>query len=371
MKSWIAAAVVGTCAMAAHAQWQMQDSATTASLRGIHSLGKGVAWASGTSGTVLRTEDDGYLWQKCTVPPGAEKLDFRAVQGFDANIAIVMSSGKGDLSRLYKTTDGCQTWKLLFTNPDKDGFWDALSMGQNGMGTILGDPAQGRFTLFSTHDGGKHWIRQVGKGLNADGAVEGAFAASNSSLEESIPGIPLFVTGGKRGAAAYVQSSTVVCLDSCSDEEMNFDGRKDQWTRMPIPVGNATEASGAFAVGARKAGYTEILVAVGGDYTRPDAAESTAAFTTKPTKQWQPATSMPHGYRSSVAYDERHKAWITVGTNGTDVSFDDGKTWKPLTPGRNDQAGADRNWNALSLPFVVGPKGRIAVLRPEALENAK
>ncbi len=106
------------------AQFDIEDSNTTASLRGIHNVGGGVAWASGTNGTVLRTEDGGYLWQTCTIPPEAEKLDFRGIQAFDENTAIVMSSGKGDLSRLYKTTDGCQTWKLLFTNPDKEGFWD-------------------------------------------------------------------------------------------------------------------------------------------------------------------------------------------------------------------------------------------------------
>ena len=61
-------------------------------------------------------------------PPDAEKLDFRGVQGIDRNTAIAMSSGKGDLSRLYKTTDACKTRKLIFTNPDKDGFWDALQI---------------------------------------------------------------------------------------------------------------------------------------------------------------------------------------------------------------------------------------------------
>ena len=95
------------------AQFQLQTSNTTADLRGIDNVGNGVAWASGTNGTVLRTEDGGYVWQTCAIPPGAEKLDFRGIQAFDANTAIVMSCGKGDHSRLYKTTDGCHTWKLL------------------------------------------------------------------------------------------------------------------------------------------------------------------------------------------------------------------------------------------------------------------
>jgi photosystem II stability/assembly factor-like uncharacterized protein len=87
-------------ATTAHAQFQIQNSHTTASLRGIHSIGNGVAWASGTEGTILRTTDEGATWQSCTTPPDAEKLDFRGIQAFDQNTAIVMSSGKGDLSRL-------------------------------------------------------------------------------------------------------------------------------------------------------------------------------------------------------------------------------------------------------------------------------
>src|ERR1700728_4064648 len=130
-----------------HAQFDIEESQTTASLRGIHNVGGGVAWASGTNGTVLRTEDGGYLWQTCNIPPGAEKLDFRGIQAFDENPAIVMSSGKGDLSRLYKTTDGCRTWKLLFTNPDKEGFWDAMQFSDRNHGFLLGDPVSNSFVL--------------------------------------------------------------------------------------------------------------------------------------------------------------------------------------------------------------------------------
>ena len=114
----------------ASAQWTLQTSNTTADLRGIHNVGNGVAWASGTNGTILRTEDGGYVWQSCSIPPGAEKLDFRGIQAFDANTAIVMSSGPGDQSRLYKTTDGCHSWKLIFTNPDKGGFWDTILLNR-------------------------------------------------------------------------------------------------------------------------------------------------------------------------------------------------------------------------------------------------
>ena len=46
-----------------------------------------------------------------------------------------------------------------------------------------------------------------------------------------------------------------------------------------------------------------------------------------------------------------------------------GPVSKPvLKPTAQDTPDADKNWNALSLPFVVGPKGRIGKLRPEALK---
>ena len=51
------------------AQWTIQQSHTTASLRGIHALGNGIAWASGTEGTVLRTTDDGTTWQPAPPHP--------------------------------------------------------------------------------------------------------------------------------------------------------------------------------------------------------------------------------------------------------------------------------------------------------------
>ncbi|MGA7858923.1 MAG: hypothetical protein WCA11_13395, partial [Terracidiphilus sp.] len=139
--------------------WQMQESGTTAGLRGIDSVDGTVAWASGTGGTVLRTIDGGAHWEHCATPDADKDgatLDFRGVQAWDAQTAIVMASGPGDKSRLYKTTDGCKTWTLLFINPDApDGFWDAFvanftDTGSNDVckagspmieGAILGDPA--------------------------------------------------------------------------------------------------------------------------------------------------------------------------------------------------------------------------------------
>jgi photosystem II stability/assembly factor-like uncharacterized protein len=145
--------------------WVMETSGTTAGLRGIHAVGGGVAWASGTNGTVLRTEDGGYMWQRCAVPPRAEKLDVRGIWAWDADTAIIMSSGTGDQSRIYQTTDGCSHWKLMFTNPDANGFWDAMVFRDHKHGYLVGDAVRGRIALFTTNDGGKTWTRSAAPGL--------------------------------------------------------------------------------------------------------------------------------------------------------------------------------------------------------------
>ncbi len=327
----------------ARAQWTLQTSNTTADLRGIHSIGNGVAWASGTSGTVLRTEDGGYVWQSCSVPPGAEHLDFRGIQGFDANTAIVMSSGKGELSRLYKTTDGCHSWKLLFTNPDKDGFWDAILLNRfDKEGELLGDPVDGRFAFWETKDRGESWSRTKWTGLDAL-TDEGAFAASNSSLflnEEFATG---FVTGGPSGGRIFTNEGQ-------SDTE--------PFKAHALPLASGSAGAGGFSIYARD---WCCWVVVGGDYGAPDKSSGTAAYTHDGGKVWLSSVTMPHGYRSSVAYDKSNKTWIAVGPNGTDISVDDGRNWQTVKPnlGRHEDADADKNWNAISLPFVVGPKGRI------------
>ena len=333
------------------AQWEMEESHTSASLRGIVNVGGGAVWASGTEGTVLRSVDDGHLWETCAIPPGAEKLDFRGIQAWDKDSAIVMSSGPGDQSRAYKTTDGCQSWRLVFTNPDKEGFWDAIQFQTKSWGWILGDPVNHRFVLLTTFDGGLHWqpVRQAGLAAKAEA---GAFAASNSLI---VPELPLLF-GTARGWLYQGNSTCTMGLvqdhpESCLDL---YD-----FVRVRIPIAHDSDAAGIFSLAQSNLAF----VAVGGDYRFPDRSQDTAAFLVFPDQHWQAARTPPHGYRSAVAYDATQKLWVTVGPNGTDISTDDGRNWRPLKPSATDPPDADKNWNALSLPFVVGPHGRIGRFR--------
>jgi hypothetical protein len=294
-----------------------------------------------------------------------------------------MSSGKGDLSRLYKTTDACKTWMLVFTNPDKDGFWDALYVrpGFEGwkaprgtgaspnVGIVIGNPVDGRFALFiSENNLLNRWLRMTA----LDGAPslrfptphstsEGLFAASNSILVGDEASTLRFVTGGDKGAYFYSTKWHLHAL---------FDYATASFMTKRLPLTSGASAGALSFAADHDCNLRPIcsLVVVGGDYKKPDDPIGTSAWSTDNGDHWKVAATPPHGYRSSVAYDATTKTWITVGPNGTDISHDDGRNWTALKPTAQDPPDADKNWNALSLPFVVGPNGRIGKLRPEALK---
>jgi hypothetical protein len=305
------------------------------------------------------------------------------VQAWDEQTAIVMASGPGEKSRLYKSTDGCGTWRLLLKNTDPDGFYDAFWLNTiDGEGMLLGDPVKGRFTILETQNGGASWKPDGNRSLQTHRLPMAAFAASNGSIGKASrgegdtggPGVdsfPGFVTGGKNGAFLIER------WEGASHGRARFShGRYASslssldWNRRPVPLAMGTEGSGAFALALRHTGsacsdcgFGEYwhLVAVGGDYSKPSETAGTAAFSDSDGGwTWSASSTPPHGYRSAVQWSEALKLWITVGTNGSDVSRDDGKTWQPLDNG---------NWNALSLPFVVGPGGRIARLNRAALQS--
>lgn len=319
-------------ALPAIAQWQKQNIGTTASLRGLSVVSDQVIWASGTGGTFLRTTDGGKTWKKGTVPD-AIKLDFRDVEAFDANTAYLLSIGNGENSRIYKTTDGGDTWQLQYKNTDEKAFFDAFAFWDRNSGIAMSDPVNGRYYLLSTKDGGKTWKALDTSKMPAAIDGEAAFAASGTCLIVNGKTDVYLVSGGK--AARVFHSKN----------------RGKTWTVVESPLVKGGDGTGIFSIAMRDA---KNGVIVGGNYVKPNEETANLAFTTDGGKTWVENKGM-FGYRSGVSYIDKQTI-IAVGSSGSTLSNDGGKTWKiidTLSYNAVQAKGAAAIW-------AVGDKGMVA-----------
>jgi photosystem II stability/assembly factor-like uncharacterized protein len=132
-----------------------QNSGTTNGLIAVWPVNPRVVWASGRAGTFTVTTDGGQTW-RAGVVPGAEALQFRDVQAFNANVAYLMSIGtSGDPTefRIYKTEDGGATWTIQFENQNPNAFYDGFAFWTPHRGIAHSDSVNGVFPDLRTTDG--------------------------------------------------------------------------------------------------------------------------------------------------------------------------------------------------------------------------
>ncbi|MEJ7861246.1 MAG: hypothetical protein WKF90_06360 [Pyrinomonadaceae bacterium] len=316
----------------ADAQWIKQTIDSKASLRGLSVVSEKVVWASGTGGTFLKTVDGGKTWTNGKVP-GAEKLDFRDVEAFDADTAYLLSIGSGENSRIYKTSDGGRSWNLQFTNTNKKAFFDALAFWDRNNGIAMSDPVEGKYLLISTGDGGANWkVLDRSRMPNAKEG-EAAFAASGTCL----------VASGK----------TNVFLVSGGNDARVFrsNDRGLSWLVVDTPLVRGTAGSGIFSIAMQN--KTRGVI-VGGNYEKPNDITNNLALTNDGGKTWNLSKGL-NGYRSGAVFVDQ-KTLIAVGSSGSDVSFDAGKSWKNIDR-ENYNAVSAQGKNAI---WAVGANGLIA-----------
>jgi photosystem II stability/assembly factor-like uncharacterized protein len=314
---------------AVSAQWVKQPVDTAASFRGLSIVNEKTVWASGTGGTVIRTVDGGKTWNVMTVA-GAEKLDFRDIEAFDAKTAYVLSIGNGDASRIYKTVDGGANWKLQFTNSDQNAFFDAIACWDRNNCMAMSDPVKNKYVLFGTTDGEK-WTEVATDKMAYAKDGEAAFAASGTCL----------ITQGK---------NSVYLVSGGSDARVfRSHNRGLTWFVADTPMAKGTPGSGIFSI----AMYGEkIGVIVGGNYEKPDEAQGSLAFTRDGGRSWTSGSGLT-GYRSAVAHVDS-KTIVAVGPKGTDITRDSGSTWNKF---------GSENLNAVAAKrrtvWAVGPAGAV------------
>lgn len=302
------ALAAGLIAPALTVNWTPQTSGVTARLRGVSAASERVVWASGSGGTILRSADAGDTWTKLTPPPDTARLDFRDIDAVGDDVAYVLSIGNGATSRIYKTTDAGATWIPELLNQDPDVFLDAMTFSEATHGLAMSDSHDGHFAIFTTSDG-KAWTRIPDAALPPALPNEGCFAASGTNI--AMLGSNIWIGTGASTKARVLHSAN----------------RGKTWTVADTPLA-ANATSGIYSIAFRDAQHG---VVVGGDYSKESAAVDNAAWTADGGKTWTLVKDHNvSGFRSVVSYVPGTHSLIAVGPQGSDVSDDDGRTWRAI-----------------------------------------
>jgi photosystem II stability/assembly factor-like uncharacterized protein len=319
--------------------WHDVTTGTTAHFRGLSALSANKVWVSGYSasgGVVMRTLDRGATWQDVSPAGQPATLQFRDIEAFSANRAVILSSGTGPDSRIYRTTDGGQTWTLVFQNNDPNAFYDCMTFLDRRHGLALSDPVNGKFRILATADGGRSWQVRSTAGMPGALAGEFAFAASGTCLV-SAGGRAWFASGG--GSAARVFTSA--------------DGGRT-WSVVDTPVPSGPTA-GIYSLAFKDRRHG---IAVGGDFVTPTVAPDAAAVSHDGGRTWRTSAVVPGEYRSGAAWVAGSTA-LAVGPTGSDLTFDGGRTWTLFDTGSFDAVACATHGAC----WASGEQGRVAVLQ--------
>ena len=297
------------------------------SIRGLDVFSESCAWISGSGGEYCYTNDAGESWTQGVVK-GAESLDFRDVRAFGEKSALLMSAGPGQASRIYKTTDGGDSWKMCYQNEDPAGFFDGMDFLNDKEGVIFSDPVDNKLNLLFTKDGGETWNRLNPATLPEIKEGEYAFAASGTSIMYDWEGGIWIATGG---SVARIWHG------------FSIDG---PWEISTPPAIHGDAAAGLFSIAPR----SDIKrIAVGGNYQKTDETGSNVVLWDEEGLGW----FVPEGGKS-LPFMEcvrwlSSKAVVAVGPPGVFFSPDEGHSWDNIS---------DLGFHT----FDVSEKGRIGWL---------
>lgn len=311
------------------------DSGHKVSLRGLSVVNNDIVWASGTAGTVARSTNGGASFEWLTVP-GYEKRDFRDIEAFDENTAVIMAVDAPAI--ILKTTDGGKAWKAVYVDTTKGMFLDAMNFSGK-RGVVVGDPLDNYIFLAYTKDGGDTWHKLDAKASNLKVQKDEAFFASSG-------------TNVKLVTDAVINTNPMLIVSGGSRARLIID---DKLYEMPLLQGANSQGANSIDVMGSQA------IVVGGDFAHDTVTSGNCVLfniTGSDPVFTRPATP-PHGYRSCVAFLTKKKL-ITCGTSGVDISNDCGYNWQLISTQSFHVCQKAKRGEAV---FLAGAGGRIAKLQ--------
>ncbi|KAF4915611.1 Ycf48-like protein [Colletotrichum viniferum] len=307
---------IGISPRHANLTWEILPTGSKQQFRGLSPVSDKIAWVSGTNGTVLLTTDGGASWSSVgpSLAPEDAELQFRDVQAFSAEKAVILSIGEGADSRVYITNDGGASWTQTFGNEEAAAFFNCVDFEDEERGLAVSDPVDGKFRLIETVDGGKSWEIVDSSGMAP--ALEGEFG--------------------------FAASGT--CISTAAGRWYLASGGVDPGRVFRSADGHNWDVSGSAVAGGASAGVFSVQfkdnlngIAVGGDFNVANGSAYTSSWSEDGGATWTASEAFPGGYRSGSSWAPGLcNVAVAVGPSGSDVTVDGGRTWRTFDTGSFD-----------------------------------
>lgn len=307
------------------------------SLRGLSVVNDSVIWVSGSKGYVGISTDAGLHWNFKQIHP-YDSAEFRDIEAFDANTAIVMSSVQP--ACIIKTTDGGINWKEVYRDNRPEAFLDGMDFNSENA-VCIGDPIGNTFLTLYSFDKGESWNVADEKKQPQAKKDMAAFAASGTCIQILKNNTIVFGTGG------------------------NFPGliqykfNKKHFNSYQLPLDTVGASIGIFSLyfSDKKNGFIVV-----GDYTKPADSSDVFYATKNGGKSWHKAQKSPGGYRSCITQISDNML-ICCGTSGVDIAMINGNIkWQNV--GMDGYNSVQKAKSGFAV-YLVGNDGKVGKLVQE------
>ncbi len=129
--------------------WEIVTSPVTTALSAVCIVNRTNCWIAGDGGVVLKSNNGGTTWTKCTNVTG--NVDLYCISAYDEN-KVIVGDGSGNI---FRTTDGGTTWANVSTNAGS--FMDVVDYVNADLAYAIGDPTGSVWRLLKSTDGGATW----------------------------------------------------------------------------------------------------------------------------------------------------------------------------------------------------------------------
>jgi hypothetical protein len=273
--------------------------------RGLQYLTKSKFYFAGSKGSAGSFNfNDNAIDFGLQISNNPDSLHFRDINEVNGIPVLLNIGSPGYIKRQVSNS----RWITSYQNPNPNIFMDGMDFWDNGSGLVYGDPLDGYHFILKTTDYGLNFKR-LSKNILPDVLKdEAGFAASGTGVVCIGNGVAYIGYGGEKARVF---------------KSLNYG---ESWKTVATPIKHGTTGKGIYCM-AFKDSLNGVIA--GGNWENA-IGDSTVAFTNDGGETWA-LGKYSSGYRSGVCH-LKDDVYLSVGTAGTDISFDNGATWQQVDP---------------------------------------